>query len=158
FRSWSYSYEEIGRRARHFAAMIHGLGLRQGDAVVFWSENRPEWIAAFWGCLMSGVVVVPIDYRSSQDLLHPVSPIVSAKLSLIGQGVAIPGGVPGAPVWKLHDLDWPDGEPAQVAPVAITRDTTAEIIFTSGATAEPKGVVITHRNVLANIVPVEKEV
>jgi long-chain acyl-CoA synthetase len=42
--------------------------------------------------------------------------------------------------------------------VAITRDTTAEIIFTSGATAEPKGVVITHRNVLANIVPVEKEV
>src|SRR5204862_2335098 len=37
-------------------------------------------------------------------------------------------------------------------------DTTAEIIFTSGATAEPKGVVITHRNILANIVPVEQDV
>jgi long-chain acyl-CoA synthetase len=158
FRSWSYSYEEISRRARHFAAMLHALGLRQGDAVVFWSENRPEWIAAFWGCLMSGVVVVPIDYRSSQDFLHRVSRIVSAKLILIGQDVAIPREAPHAPLWKLHELDWPEGEPAPIAPAAVTRDTTAEIIFTSGATAEPKGVVITHRNVLANIVPVEKEV
>jgi len=158
FRSWSYSYEEIGRRARQFAVMIHGLGLRQGDAVVFWSENRPEWIAAFWGCLLSGVVVVPIDYRSSQDFLHRVSRIVSAKLILIGQDVAIPRETPHAPVWMLHNLDWPTGEPAATPAVQITRDTTAEIIFTSGATAEPKGVVITHRNVLANIVPVEKEV
>jgi len=158
FRSWSYTYEDIDRRARHFAGMIHRLGLRQGDAVVFWSENRPEWIAAFWGCLMSGVVVVPIDYRSSQDFLHRVSRIVSAKLILIGQDVAIPREAPSAPLWKLHDLDWPEGEPSTVEPVSITRDTIAEIIFTSGATAEPKGVVITHRNVLANIVPVEKEV
>jgi long-chain acyl-CoA synthetase len=158
FRSWSYTYEDIGRRARQFAAMIHGLGLQQGDAVVFWSENRPEWIAAFWGCLMSGVVVVPIDYRSSQDFLHRVSRIVSAKLILIGQDIAIPREAPSAPVWKLHDLDWPAGEPATVEPVDITRDTIAEIIFTSGATAEPKGVVITHRNVLANILPVEQEV
>ncbi len=42
--------------------------------------------------------------------------------------------------------------------MAVTRDDTVEIIFTSGATAEPKGVVLTHRNVLANIIPVEKEV
>jgi long-chain acyl-CoA synthetase len=158
FRSWTYTYEEIARRARQFAAMLHGLGLRQGDAVVFWSENRPEWIAAFWGCLMSGVVVVPIDYRSSQDFLHRVSRIVSAKLILIGQDIAIPREPLGAPLWKLHELDWPDAEPPLVELAGITRDTIAEIIFTSGATAEPKGVVITHRNVLANIVPVEKEV
>jgi long-chain acyl-CoA synthetase len=158
FRSWSYSYEEIGQRARHFATMIRGLGLRQGDAVVFWSENRPEWVAAFWGCLLSGVVVVPIDYRSSQDFLHRVSRIVSAKLILIGQDVLIPREPPSAPVWKLHELDWPEGEPSAIEPVEITRDTIAEIIFTSGATAEPKGVLITHRNVLANIVPVEKEI
>ena len=138
--------------------MLHGVGLRQGDAVVFWSENRPEWIAAFWGCLMSGVVVVPIDYRSSQDFLHRVSRIVSAKLILIGQDIAIPREAPRALLWKLHELEWPEGEPSIVEPVEITRDTVAEIIFTSGATAEPKGVVITHRNVLANIVPVEKEV
>ena len=158
FRSRSYSYEETTRRARHFAVRLDDLGLVSGDAVVFWSENRPEWIAAFWGCLLRGVVVVPIDYRSSQDFLRRVSRIVSAKLVVIGQEVSPPGESPDAPVLKLHELEWPDGEPRALAPIDINRDTTAEIIFTSGATAEPKGVVITHRNVLANIVPVEKEV
>jgi len=158
FRSRSYSYDETSRRAAHFAAHLHDLGLRQGDAVVFWSENRPEWIAAFWACLLRGIVVVPIDYRSSQDFLLRVSRIVSAKLVLIGQEVTRPRESPNAPILKLHEFEWPDGEPRALAPIEIGRDTTAEIIFTSGATAEPKGVVITHRNVLANIVPVETEV
>ena len=158
FRSRSYSYEETTRRAKHFAVRLDDLGLRQGDAVVFWSENRPEWIAAFWACLLRGIVVVPIDYRSSPDFLRRVSRIVSAKLVLIGQEVSLPKDAPDATIWKLHELEWPDGEPRSLAPIDINRDTVAEIIFTSGATAEPKGVVITHRNVLANIVPVEKEV
>jgi long-chain acyl-CoA synthetase len=161
FRSRSYTYKEMGRMARAFAVRLHEAGLRKGDTVVFWGENRPEWIAAFWGCLLRGVVVVPIDYRSSPDFLLRVSRIVSAKLVLVGQDVpplrAAPE-TPAAPVWALHDLDWPEADPPALADISITRDDTAEIIFTSGATAEPKGVVITHRNVLANIVPVEREV
>ena len=58
--------------------------------------------------------------------------------------------------WRIHELDWSAADTPP--PVTIVRDDVAEIIFTSGATAEPKGVVITHRNVLANIVPVENEV
>jgi long-chain acyl-CoA synthetase len=158
FRSRSWSYAETTRRARHFAVRLDDLGLRKGDAVVFWSENRPEWIAAFWACLLRGIVIVPIDYRSSQDFLVRVSRIVSARLVLVGQEVSLPREPLDAPVWKLHELEWPDEEPRALAPIDIDRDTTAEIIFTSGATAEPKGVIITHRNVLANIVPVEKEV
>ena len=158
FRSRSYSYDETSRRATHFAVRLHDLGLRQGDAVVFWSENRPEWISAFWACVLRGIVVVPIDYRSSQDFLVRVSRIVSAKLILVGQEVSLPRESEDVPIWKLHELEWPENEPRALAPIDINRDTTAEIIFTSGATAEPKGVVITHGNVLANIVPVEKEV
>ena len=158
FRTRTYSYEETTRRANHFAVRLDDLGLTRGDAVVFWSENRPEWIAAFWGCLLRGVVVVPVDYRSSKEFLLRVSRIVSAKLVLVGQEVSPPAEPTGATILKLHELNWPDGEPRALAPISIDRDTTAEIIFTSGATAEPKGVVITHRNILANIVPVEKEV
>jgi long-chain acyl-CoA synthetase len=162
FRSRSYSYREIARAARAAAARLHGAGLRKGDTVVFWSENRPEWIVAFWGCLLRGIVVVPIDYRASPDFLARVSRIVRAKLVLIGQDVPPFTAAIDAPVWKLHELEWDSvrsearDEPADNA--AITRDDVAEIIFTSGATAEPKGVVITHRNILANIVPVEREI
>src|SRR5262249_1779475 len=65
-------------------------------------------------------------------------------------------GTPELLVWRLKDIDWTEGR----APggVAVSRDDTAEIIFTSGATAEPKGVVLTHKNVLANIIPIEREI
>ena len=76
FRSRGYSYADVARAARGFAARLDALGLRKGDKIVFWSENRPEWIVAFWGCLLCGVVVVPIDYRASPDFLRRVSGLV----------------------------------------------------------------------------------
>lgn len=163
YRERHFSYEDVGRAARAFAARLHGAGLRKGDAVVFFSENRPEWLVAFWGCLLRGIVVVPIDYRSPPEFLARVSGIVKARVVLVGQDVP-PLDAPGhaaaglrAEVWKLAGLDW-DSDAGPLDPVPIVRDDVAEIIFTSGATAEPKGVIITHRNVLANIVPVEREV
>ena len=155
FRSRTRSYADVGRAARGFAARLHQAGVRKGDAVLFWSENRPEWIVAFWGCLLRGVIVVPIDYRASPDFLTRVGRIVRAKVVLVGQDVA-PLQYDEAPVWKLHELEWRDG--GESPPVEIARDDVAEIIFTSGATAEPKGVVITHRNILANTSPVEREI
>ncbi len=146
--------------ARAFSARLAALGLAQGDKVVFWCENRPEWIVAFWGCLIGGVIVVPVDYRASPEFLARVTRIVAAGLIVVGQDVPLLADAP-IPVWKLHEMDWSAGAPdtsVDHTKPRIGRDDVAEIIFTSGATADPKGVVITHRNVLANIVPVEREV
>jgi long-chain acyl-CoA synthetase len=161
FRSRSHTYKDVARAASRFAERLYHQGLRKGDKAIFWSENRPEWIVAFWGCLLGGVIVVPIDYRASPEFLVRVSRIVRAKVVLIGQDLPPLGLAIDAPIWKLHEIEWDEGraESGSVPPaVAITREDIAEIIFTSGATAEPKGVVITHRNVLANIVPVEQEI
>ena len=51
YRRRTHTYEEVGRAARGFAARLAAAGLRKGDKVVFWGENRPEWIACYWGCL-----------------------------------------------------------------------------------------------------------
>ena len=159
FRSRGYAYGKVASAARGLAARLHELGLRKGDTIVFWSENRPEWIVAFWACLLRGIIVVPIDYRASPDFLARVVKIVSARLILIGQDVPPFTAPSDVPVWKLHEFDWrADAAASDLPDVPIARDDVAEIIFTSGATAEPKGVVITHRNILANIVPVEHEI
>jgi long-chain acyl-CoA synthetase len=155
FRRWSFSYAEVSRAALAFGARLAGAGLTKGDTVIFWSENRPEWIAALWGCWLQGIVAVPIDYRASPDFLRRVAGIVGARLVLAGDEVDH-GQAGPTPVWPLSDFDW--HATGEVPRAEVTRDDTAEIIFTSGATAEPKGVVITHRNVLANIVPVEREI
>ncbi len=156
FRTRTFTYADVGRASRTFAARLSDAGVAKGDTVVIFSENRPEWIVAFWGCLLIGAIVVPIDYRSSPDFLARVATIVRAKVVLLGQDVPPLRGLDHLPAWLLHDLDW---HATAVPPaVAIAREDVAEIIFTSGATADPKGVVITHANVLANIVPVEREV
>ena len=64
FRSESFRYGDIVQQARAFAAWLRAEGFRTGDKVVLYGENRPEWVIAFWGCLLEGVIAVPVDFRS----------------------------------------------------------------------------------------------
>ena len=157
YRSWRYTYAQVGGAALNFAARLRSEGIGKGDKVIFWSENRPEWIAAFWGCVLDGIVVVPIDYRASPVLLRRVQEIVDARLILIGEEVQLPAWERQPPVWRLSDLEWTAA--SREAPSAsINKDDIAEIVFTSGSTGEPKGVLITHGNILANLVSPERVV
>ncbi len=173
YRTWSYTYRTTTERARAFAAALHAAGITKGQHVVIWSENRPEWIMALWGCLLQGVVVVPIDYRASTEFLQRVADIVDARAILIGDTVPDPSSPDrpvqpdagprasspdtGRRVWRLSTLsaarDYSPAPAVEMAPGDV-----AEVIFTSGATSEPKGVVLTHRNLLANIIPIEREI
>ena len=158
YRTWSYTYADVAKGARAFAARLKEAGIAKGQAIAIWSENRPEWVMALWGCLLEGVVLVPIDYRTSAAFLERVAGIVDARAVLIGEVVDAEALHATRPIWQLSEVRPPaEGAPTTVAPPDMSADDTAEIIFTSGATADPKGVVITHRNVLANIVPIEKE-
>ena len=164
YRARAYTYAETAAAARGFAARLQSAGLGKGDKVVFWSENRPEWIIALWGCLLNGSIAVPIDFRASPAFLGNVGRIVQAKLLLVGDDVPSAeadgwvSGMGAERTWTLSAIDFRALDPLPFVPVTVTRDDVVEIIFTSGATAEPKGVVLTHRNVLANIIPVEREV
>jgi long-chain acyl-CoA synthetase len=163
FRTRAWTYEEVGGAARAFAARLRTEGYSRDDKILIWGENRPEWIVAFWGAVLSGIPVVPIDYRASQDFVRRVQQIVGSRLLVAGDEVQSPGDTT---VWRLadiaHDHAGTDGHTEidqHLATVrqSLTRDDVVEIIFTSGATADPKGVLITHRNILANIVPIERE-
>src|SRR4026209_1042490 len=81
FRSRAHTYDDVVAGARNFAARLSAAGLTRGDAVLFWAENRPEWIAALWGCLLQGIVAVPIDYRASDDFPPRVARVVHPRPS-----------------------------------------------------------------------------
>jgi long-chain acyl-CoA synthetase len=155
FRIEQRTYWQTAKAAQGLAVRLREAGIRKGDKVVIWSENRPEWVAAFWACLLIGAVVVPVDYRASFEFLLRIRDKVESRIVWIGDEVVWPEGAEPSP-WRLAEVDWSD---TRTTPVEnVTHDDVAEIVFTSGATADPKGVIITHRNILANIVPVESEI
>src|SRR6476619_2611942 len=77
-----WSGGQIAARVFQFARELEARGIERGDRVLFWGENSPEWIAAFFGCLLRGVVVVPLDLKSAPDFVARVQEQVSARLLL----------------------------------------------------------------------------
>ncbi len=160
FRVEQRTYRQVAQAARGLAVRLREAGVRKGDKVVLWSENRPEWVAAFWACLLTGAIAVPVDYRASAAFLLRIRDQRASPHRLDRRRGRVARGRRAPPVAARRcRLDQIDRLGARTAPVEpVTRDDLAEIVFTSGATADPKGVIITHRNILANIVPVETEI
>ena len=172
YRAHTWSYDAVRHAAGRFARRLQQAGVTPQANILLWGENRAEWVVAFWGCLLARAVAVPIDVRASSDLVARVARIVSARIVVAGRDLPVPR-LDGVQRWDLDALldadvpahtgadagvNDPHGDADVVLPTGVSGTDLAEIIFTSGATAEPKGVRITHANVLANIVPIEREI
>jgi long-chain acyl-CoA synthetase len=171
-RRRSTSYGEIARLAGRFAALLAQRGIGPGDRVLIWGENGAEWIAAFHGCMLRGVLAVPLDAYGTAEFAARVAADVRPKLA-VGDALLLGelGSIDSHPFAKnangwgteteiplLAFEEWSGALPAEeAAPVeGLGRDTPLQILFTSGTTGDPKGVVLTHGNVLASIAPIEQ--
>ena len=154
FRTWKLTYRDLYRQIGAFASYLDGLGLAKGDRVILWAENRPEWVSAFWASVARGVQVVPVDYRSSADLVCRIQDEVRARLIVTGDAVRTERlNVPRFSAASIAEL------PANAAftPAGVSSEDVVEIVYTSGTTGEPAGVVHRHKNICANLTPIQEE-
>jgi long-chain acyl-CoA synthetase len=157
YRTESWTYARIVAEANRLARELEVRGIGKGDAVVLWGENSAEWLAVFLGCVLCGVVIVPIDHASPLDFACRVAREVNAKLIFRSRVHQECSTIPSISLESLSELAArQDSSPFPSPP--LSRKDTLEIIFTSGTTAEPRGVVISHGNVLANIEHLQSEI
>jgi long-chain acyl-CoA synthetase len=157
YRTESCTYAQILDMAKAFSRHLHERGVAKGNRVLLWAENSAEWVAAFFGCALCGVVVVPMDDGASLEFALRVAQQVEAKL-IVGSvhHARECAAASAAPTFRIQDLRQ-TADPRPAPPTDLGAGDVLEIVFTSGTTAEPRGVVITHGNVLANIAPLERE-
>lgn len=156
YRTVRWSYGQVAQLAFRFARELTARSIRKGDRIVLWGPNSAAWVAAFFGCANRGVIAVPMDHAASADFALRVFRQVDARLLVCSRDHA----QAGVSMLFLEQLGTAlqERSPAPLAAEKINPDDALQIVFTSGTTAEPKGVVITHGNVLANVAPLEQQI
>jgi long-chain acyl-CoA synthetase len=159
YRRVSRTYQELELAAEAWSLVLRQHGIRAGDRVILWGANSAEWVAAFWGVMLLGAVTVSMDASATHEFVECTIRESGAKTVLRDRGLPELGC--GAASLILNDLDGETRATRQGAnvlpgPSQLSRSSIVEILFTSGTTAEPRGVVLTHGNFLANLEPIER--
>ncbi len=149
YRVWTYSdlWEDTGRVANY----LQDRGVKKGDRVLIWGPNMPQWVLAFFGALRAGASVVPLDVRSAPDFVEQVVDRTEPRFAFTSR-LTDGSSNHETPSVRLEELDQAVAEHTpRPAEVPIEPDDLAEIMFTSGTTGDPKGVMLTHRSVSSNV-------
>jgi long-chain acyl-CoA synthetase len=162
----STSYAEFAKIVRDLAAGLAALGVARGDRVAIISSNCVEWAAVAYASYGLGAALVPM-YESQRDtdwkfivrdsgakVLFVSTPEIFAKVS--GLSTSAPKLRHVACIAGSYAAILGDGRTRPAARVRTTRDDTAALLYTSGTTGEPKGVVLSHGNILANVLALKK--
>ncbi len=151
FRYLRWTYSRLWDESGQVATLLQRRGLTKGDQVILWGPNSPHWVLIFFGCLRAGVIVVPLDLRSAPDYVERVVSRTEPRLAFTSRFTPKGEAILGVPEVTFEELEGAIAGLPEPEDVDIQRDDLAEIMFTSGTTGDPKGVMLTHRNLTANI-------
>ncbi len=158
YRIQRWSYRQIADSSYRLARELQERGIGPGDKVFLWGEDCAEWVISFFACVLRGAVLVPMDRTCSLEFAQRVCRQVDVCLCICSLGQ--PQIDPCIPILTLEALPEMLARHSPIPPPLpdLKSQDTVEIVFTSGTTADPKGVILSHRNILTNLNPLEREI
>ncbi|HWZ96228.1 MAG TPA: AMP-binding protein [Candidatus Dormibacteraeota bacterium] len=158
YRREKRTYAEVRANALAWSALLAERGIGAGDRVLLWGANSAEWIAGFWAIQLCEAIAVPMDSGANVEFVQKTIRDAGVKLILRDRGLAeVELEIPALLLEEAEVvLKTVRVGAEKVSVSAAQRSAIAEILYTSGTTAEPRGVVLTHGNFLANLEPIEK--
>ncbi len=147
-RGQQFTFTQVKTIALKIQAKLRKLGVKQGDRVALLSENRPEWAIAYLAIVSMGAVVVPLDAMLNKEDIFPLMDDSGAKATILSKNFI--DFIQGQKILMEEFESLPNG--SKLDNVAISLDDLAAIVYTSGTTGVPKGVMLTHKNIMSNVV------
>ena len=156
-RRFAVSYRELSQLSLKMAGLLAQKGVAPGDRVLLWGPNSSWWAVSYWGIVMRGAVAVPVDFMSDRGRADSIRALTQSRLVI--QSRFKPERINDADSLLLEDLQYllPDVEPIRETANPAPED-MAQLIYTSGTTGNPKGVILTHKNLIANMIQINKQV
>jgi long-chain acyl-CoA synthetase len=143
-----YTFAELDAMAMGVARALLGRGLRRGDRVAILSENRTEYLAAYYGIMRAGLIAVPVNYRFPRETIHFI--IADAGAKLVFCDAKRRADCPNIPIVVFDEAGDESFDecldPGEFQTVVPAQDEPAMFLYTSGSTGTPKGVVLSHQS------------
>lgn len=160
YRTLRWTYGELRNQSAKMSQHLAELGIGRGDKVLLFAPNSPFWVAGFFAIISRGAIVVPLNTQSTPEQLNGI--IKSSKAKLLVKSSRLPWLAKEISTLNLQSVM--EQQPTEEPEVAFPSDPNlkdedvAEIVYTSGTTGEPKGVMLTHQNLLSNMLSLSEAV
>ncbi|MFH0898171.1 MAG: AMP-binding protein [bacterium] len=151
YRTVSLTYYDVYLYAQKTATFLQRHGIKKGDIILLLAPNSPYWVCIYWACLLCGAIVVPLNIQSTAAMVKRIAEQTEPKLFF--SYIFFKPTIDNVPTYNIELLPEliKNIDALSFKEPTINQDDLIQILYTSGTTGDPKGVMLNHKNLATNM-------